>query len=147
MARGISKERKAAYYGGAALMIVGGLLFASTFLTFISMFAGGFDAMSNVQSLMLQALVGMALIVVGGMVRRVGALGLAGSGVVLDTEQARQELEPYGRMAGGVLKDVLDEADVHLGARPTEVVKIRCRACGKLNEDDSKFCQEGGTEI
>lgn len=147
MARRISQERKAAFYGGTALMIVGLLLFASTFLTFFSMFGGSFEPMANMQSVMLRAFGGMALIFVGGLVRGVGALGLAGAGVVLDPEKARDELEPYGRMAGGMIKDALDEADVHLGAKATEVVKIRCRSCGKLNEEDSKFCQECGERI
>ncbi|MDR0520404.1 MAG: zinc-ribbon domain-containing protein [Planctomycetaceae bacterium] len=27
------------------------------------------------------------------------------------------------------------------------MIKIRCRACGKLNEEDSKFCQECGEKL
>ena len=45
----------------------------------------------------------MALVVVGQMMRRVAARGLAGSGVLLDPEQAREDLEPYSRMAGGIV--------------------------------------------
>jgi hypothetical protein len=43
------------------------------------------------------------------------------------------------------VKDTLDEADIHLGhssvvvAPPEKVVVIKCRECGKLNEEDSKF--------
>jgi len=33
------------------------------------------------------------------------------------------------------------------GGSPETVVKIRCRECGKLNEEDSKFCQECGKQI
>ena len=53
-------------------------------------------------------------------------------------------------MAGGMVKDALDEADVQLGGptgAPEKVVMIRCRECGKLNEEDSKFCQECGKKI
>jgi len=47
----------------------------------------------------------------------------------------------------GMVKDVLDEADLNLGGRSEKVVMIKCRACGKLNEEDSRFCQECGKEI
>ncbi len=41
------------------------------------------------------------------------------------------------------VKDTWDEADVDVGhsnvvAPPEKVVVIRCRECGKLNEEDSK---------
>jgi len=47
-------------------------------------------------------------------------------------------------MAGGMVKDVLDEANVNLAGRPERVVMIKCPSCGKLNEEDSRFCQECG---
>ena len=85
------------------------------------------------------------------MIRHVGARGLAGSGVVLNPGQARKDLEPYSRMAGGMVKDALDEADVNLGSgrssKPEQVIMIKCRDCGKLNEEDSKFCQECGERM
>ena len=79
--------------------------------------------------------------------RGIGGRGLAGSGVVLDPSQARQDLEPYSRMAGGMLGDALDEADVNLGAEPEQVVMVRCPACRTLNEEGSKFCQECGDAL
>ena len=72
---------------------------------------------------------------------------MAGSGVVLDPEKARQELEPYSRMAGGMVKDALDEADVNLGGKPERVIMIKCGSCGKLNQEDAKFCQECGRKV
>ncbi len=66
----------------------------------------------------------------------------------MNPEKAREELKPYSRMAGGMVKDVLDEADIHLGGgKPERVVMIKCPACGKLNEEDSKFCQECGKPL
>ena len=72
---------------------------------------------ANARSSMARGVGGMALLIIGGFVRGIGARGLAGSGVVLDPEQARRELEPYSRMAGGMVKDALDEADVKLGGK------------------------------
>jgi hypothetical protein len=89
----------------------------------------------------------MALMIVGGLVRGIGARGLAGSGVVLDPEKAREELEPFSRQAGGMLKDTLDAADIHLGESPQKVVMVKCPACGKLNDEDSKFCRECGRKF
>lgn len=147
MTRQISEERKTAYYVGMGLMILGGILFASTFVTFAMHFGDFSNFESDAKSNMFRAFGGMALLVVGGIIRGIGARGLAGSGVVLDPEKARQELEPYSRMAGGMVKDVLDEANINLGGKPEKVVMIKCPACGKLNEEDSKFCQECGRKI
>jgi hypothetical protein len=147
MTKQISEERKAAYYLGMGLMILGGLLFASTFVTFVMHFGDFSDFESNTKSGMFRAFAGMALLAIGGTVRGIGARGLAGSGVVLDPEKARQELEPYSRMAGGMVKDALDEANVNLGRKAERVVMVKCPACGKLNEEDAKFCQECGKKL
>ncbi len=147
MTRQISEERKTAYYAGMVLMVIGGLMFFSVFLTGAMHFGDFTNFEANARSSMFRALGGMALLIVGGMLRGIGARGLAGSGVVLDPAKARQELEPYSRMAGGMLKDVVDEADIQLGGRPERVVMIKCQSCGKLNEEDSKFCQECGKPL
>lgn len=145
--RKISRERQATYYIGMGLMILGGMLFASTFVTFIAHFGdfSGFE--SRAKSDAARAFGGMALLIVGTIVRGIGARGLAGSGVVLDPERAREELEPYSRMAGGMVKDALDEADIRLGGASEKVIMIRCASCGKLNQEDSKFCQECGKQL
>ena len=44
----------------------------------------------------------------------IAARGLAGSGVVLDPEKARTDVEPWTRMAGGMVGDALDEAGIDL---------------------------------
>ncbi len=144
MKRQISEGRKTTFYVGTGLMIVGGLLFASTFVTFAMHFGDFTNFESDSRSNMVRAFGGMALLVVGGIIRRIGARGLAGSGAVLDPGKAREDLEPYARMAGGMVKDALDEADINLGGKPERVVMIKCQGCGKLNEEDSKFCQECG---
>lgn len=147
MAKHISEGRKIAYYIGMGLMVLGGILFVSTFVTFAMHFGDFSNFASNAKSEMLRAFGGMAFLIVGGIIRGIGAQGLAGSGVVLDPDKARQDLEPYSRMAGGMVKDALEEADVNLGRRPEKVIMIKCPSCGKLNEEDSKFCQECGKQI
>jgi len=149
MARRISTERKTAWYLGMALAGIGFLLFLSTFVTFAMNFGDFSDFAANARSDMIRAVLGMVLIVAGGVISRIGARGLAGSGVMLDPEQAREDLEPWGRMAGGIVKDALDEADIDLGGgrAPERVVMLKCRGCGQLNEEDSKFCQECGQPL
>jgi len=123
-------------------------MFISVFITGAMNFGNFNNFHSQARSSMFRAIGGMILLITGGMIRGIGARGLAGSGIVLDPEQARDELEPYSRMAGGMVKDALDEADVNLGSgKPEKVIMIRCRACGKLNEEDSIFCQECGEEV
>ena len=148
MPKRISEGRKTAYYLGAGLMVVGGLMFLSVFVTAMMNFGDFSNFESNAKSSMFRGFGGMIFLIVGSIIRSVGARGLAGSGVILDPEQARSELEPYSRMAGGMVKDALDEADVGLGAKKSErVIMVKCRECGKLNEEDSKFCQECGKQL
>jgi len=155
VSKSISSERKAAYYLGTALVVIGLLSFFSVFVTGAMNFGDFSNFEGKARSSMTRALVGMGLLIAGGIVRTVGARGLAGSGVVLDPEQAREELEPYSRMAGGMAKDALDEAGLGLGSKSDAesasgkepVVMLRCTSCKKLNEEDSKFCQECGAPI
>ncbi len=147
MTRHISGERRSAYYVGMGLMILGSILFASTFVTFAMRFGDFSNFESNARSEMFRAFGGMALLIAGGIIRGIGARGLAGSGVVLDPQKARQQLEPYSRMVGGMVKDALEETNVNLGGRTEKVVMIKCPSCGKVNEEDSKFCQECEKEI
>lgn len=148
----ISAERQTAYYVGNAMTVLGVILFFSVFVTGF-MNAGNFnDFEGQARSSGLCALSGMILIFVGQFVANVGAKGLAGSGVILNPEEAREDLKPYSHQAGGMLSDTLDKANLreHLGSvtgQPQQVVMIRCLACEKLNEEDSKFCQECGEKI
>jgi len=143
MSRQISPERQAAYYFGMVLTIIGVVLFFSVFFTGISHFGDFSNFEGQARSEMTRAFSGMILIVIGQLIMRVGERGAAGSGAILDPEQAREDLEPYSRQAGGMVKDALDEADINLGARDSEtVVKVRCRSCGTLNEEDARFCKE-----
>jgi len=57
----------------------------------------------------MRGVVGMGLMIVGRMLAAIGSRGLAGSGVMIDPEQARKDLEPWSRMAGGIVKDAIDE--------------------------------------
>ena len=143
----MSPERKGAYYAGMGLMGLGFLLFFSVFVGEAVHFGDFSNVQSNAGSGMARALGGMALIVVGGILRRVGARGLAGSGIVLDPQQARRDLEPYSRMAGGMVQDALEETTLDPRGRSERVVMVKCASCGRLNEEDSKFCQECGKGI
>ena len=69
MKKQISEGRKTAYYVGTGLMIVGGLLFASTFVTFAMHFGDFTNFESEAKSNMFRAFGGMALLVVGGIMR------------------------------------------------------------------------------
>lgn len=153
--RDVSPGRQGAYYIGGAMMVVGFLSFFSVFVTGAMNFGDFTNFESRTRSESMRAVIGMALIVVGGVVRRIGRSGAAGSGLVLDPRQARKDLEPFARQHGGMLKDALDEAGVDLGnvlgaaggGGRKPAVMIRCRACSKLNEEDSKFCQECGAAV
>ena len=147
MSRKISEERKAAYYIGMGIMVLGIILFASTFVTAAAKFGDFSNFESDAKSNMFRAIAGMALMVIGGVIRGIGARGIAGSGIVLDSGKAGEELELSSRMAGGMVKDALEEADVNLTGKSEKVIVIKCTSCSKLNEEDSRFCQECGEQL
>ena len=97
----------------------------------------------------LMGVLGMALVIAGSVMTRVGARGAAGSGLVLDPERARRDLEPWSRMAGGVVGDAVDEMR-DSGALPSSAppaVRVRCTKCKALNAEDAKFCGQCGAAL
>lgn len=148
MSKKISEERQSAYFIGVSVMVLGGVLFASGFISFLAHFGDLSNFESQAKTVGGLWFAGMALLIVGSIIRGVAARGLAGSGVVLDPEKARDDLEPFSRMAGGMAKDALDEAGIALGDKePERVIMVKCQACGKLNAEEAKFCQECGKKL
>lgn len=149
--RAVSDARRVTYYVGLTLAGIGFVLFLSVFVTGAMSLADG--PASGIGNETIRAVAGMILMLVGMLLRGIGHSGAAGSGLLLDPQKARRDLEPFSRQQGGMLKDALDEAGVDLGqvvgkAQPPErVVMVKCRGCGKLNEEDSKFCQECGAPL
>jgi hypothetical protein len=151
----ITPERKAMYNVGTALGTIGLLLFLCSFLPGLSLMTNGWDQAEFEQAAktsMVCALLGFGLVIIGSALSNIGALGTAGSGLVLDPEQARRDLEPWSRMAGGVLQDALSEVgaaktpgDAPVTAAPQ--VKVRCPACRRLNDEAAKFCDRCGSAI
>ena len=139
MAREVSAERKAAYYVGMALIALGLLVFV------LSVFRTHEPFTEGPGSPFARPLLGMALMIGGKILSRVGARGLAGSGVVLDPQRAREDLEPYARMAGGLAKDALDEAG--LASATKQVVMLECAGCKRRNEADARFCSGCGRAL
>ena len=138
----ISSERKNLYYAGMIVTGVGVLLFLSAFLVVLN--PTGFFESSNPMTFMLRPFIGFILIAIGTGMRTVAARGTAGSGLVLDPKKAREDLSPWTSMAGGMLKDALDETDL---AAKKDVIKIRCRNCSELNDEDAKFCKNCGESL
>ncbi|MDK0772413.1 hypothetical protein P5E78_14095, partial [Clostridium perfringens] len=63
--RNLSTERKALYYVGMGLMVLGFLLFLSTFLTAASGFGDFANIGARTTSMMSRAVIGIILIMVG----------------------------------------------------------------------------------
>jgi len=146
--RGIPPERKALYYIGLFVTVIGFLLFLSVFVSSALNFGNFDDFHDRTRSEGLRALAGMALIIVGGVLQQVGSQGLAGSGVILDPEKAREDLEPWSRMAGGIVKDGLSEIRDAADGEPAQPeVKVRCQQCRTLNDEDAQFCKKCGQPL
>jgi hypothetical protein len=90
----------------------------------------------------VRAFGGIFLLFIGGTLMTLGRAGLRGSGVLLDPQGARADLEPFNRATGGMIQDALEEIPA-LGQAQT-VIKIKCRACTGLNAENAKFCNQCG---
>jgi hypothetical protein len=150
MERKISSERKAAYYIGLAVSAVGLILFSSVFFTAISGF-GDFDNFEERgRSTMMRAFGGMALIIAGRFISRIGARGVAGSGLVLYPERAGEDLEPWARTGGKLVGDAIAELQRDGDDNDDDdepEIKVRCRACKALNDENARFCDQCGAEM
>jgi hypothetical protein len=150
--RDISEGRKLAFYGGMVLSGVGILLFMSNFVMGPDIHDGFSEFQSGMHAASVRAISGMALIAVGAIISAMGKMGAAGSGVILDPRKSRKDLEPWNRAQGGMINDALEEMpalkNIVSGDKPGEtVVKVRCRDCGALNEEDAKFCKACGKQM
>jgi len=152
----ISDERKMMYQIGMVLMVIGFLLFVSVFVTHIMNFGdfgdveqtGNFDNFKHrAKNQMFRAIGGIVLIGIGKLLQSLGRNGVAGSGLILDTQRERKDLEPINRMLGGQLNDALEESNLksHLGQN--QIIKVRCQLCKHLNDEYDNFCGGCGKEI
>lgn len=141
----ISNNRKTAYYGGTVIMVIGFILFLSAIPVMMS---GGMNfarAQSSMSTSVFLSFGGIVVIIIGKIIRGIGARGLAGSGLRLDPEQARKDLEPYSKMAGGMVQDAVSEIkNVPFAAKQEPAIRVRCPNCKALNEDLAKFCSQCG---
>lgn len=125
-------------------MGIGLVLFFSVFVTLA--FADPFMLMGS--NPMAPGIIGFIMIFIGTLISNVGAHGKAGSGMVLDPEQAREDLKPFSRQTGGMLNDALEVTQLkeHLSS-VSEVIKVRCRSCGELNDEDASYCKKCGAKM
>lgn len=160
----ISPGRKQLYLAGQVASVIGLLLFLSNFVIMPMTIGQGFP--DNPGGMMagfaFRGVGGFALLIAGGAMMGVARRGVAGSGLTLDPEQAREDLKPWNQMAGGMANDILqevglaqkaekwlDSASNHnsTASEPQEIVKVRCRACKALNDEQAKFCDQCGAPL
>ncbi|NNM30836.1 MAG: SHOCT domain-containing protein [Akkermansiaceae bacterium] len=139
--RDISGQRKTLYYLGLILTGGGVLLFGGVMLGSVLNFGNFSNFTGRAQTIGVAAFIGIACILVGTFLRVVGARGVAGSGLVLDPRKAREDVEPWSRMTGGVVKDAAEEAGLDLDAvgrgpaRPEPAFDERLRKLHQLHKD------------
>ena len=99
----IPPARRGVFYAGLALSGLGLLIFLSVFLSAALHFGDfrGFE--DRTRGFAVRTVVGMVLMILGGALTRLGARGLAGSGVLLDPEKAGRDLSPWARLRGRLL--------------------------------------------
>lgn len=146
----ISSQRKTLYYAGNAITVVGVLLFLSVFVSgFRFMSTEGMAVFGEPPAFIMRGIIGFILIIIGQVLANIGKKGLAGSGVLLDPEKAREDLNPYTHMAGGMVKDVVEGFREAGGSQEEKApqVMLRCRACKALNPEDASYCNRCGEQL
>lgn len=146
----LNKSRKVTYYIGMGMMILGFVLFISVFFTFATAFNDPFSMLTGGAPSFSNSILGMILMITGGIVMNIGAKGAAGSGLILDPEQSREDLKPFNEARGGMINDVISNIDVvdkFVNSSEKEVIKVRCSNCKALNDEDAKFCKECGNTL
>ena len=133
----ISPERQNIYYAGMAISVIGALTFFSVLISGALHFGDFSDFNHRVGSMALRGVLGMAMLIGGGFLMNLGKMGAAGSGLKLDPEKAREDVEPWARMTGGVAKDALDEAGIKFGQADTAQLPFdeKLRRLEKLRVD------------
>jgi len=145
----ITKRRKVIYYIGIGMMVSGFLLFISVFLDTARFMNDPF--MYGRQPSFISPIIGMIIMIVGTATINIGAKGAAGSGLLLDPEKAKEDLKPFNEAKGKMINDVVSNIDIidNIGKfhEEKEIIKIKCRSCGSLNDEDAKFCKNCGKEV
>lgn len=148
----ITKGRKITYYVGMVMVVLGFILFISLFFSVASYINNPVDPFDGKSVPSFEnSILGMILMIVGFFVMNIGAQGAAGSGLVLDPKKAREDLKPFNEAKGQMINDVISNIEVAekiiKSNEVKEVIKIKCRNCGILNDEDAKFCKECGREL
>jgi ribosomal protein L40E len=164
----ISNERKVTYYIGMGMVIIGFILFISVFFSIFSfmkepslndsVMIGPHMGEGSSAPSFGNSIIGMIFMIVGSIVMNIGKKGAAGSGVILDPEKQREDLKPFNEAKGEMINDVISNIDVidsltkshehqesHEPYVQKEIIKVRCRSCGSLNDEDAKYCKECGS--
>jgi hypothetical protein len=146
MSSKISNQRKILYYIGIGIVVTGFILFMSSF--FVKMDTG---FSMETPSFFKRGVLGMICMIVGSVLASIGRSGAAGSGLLLDPDKVREDLKPFNESTGKMINDAIENIDIvkninqHSKEKGTiEVIKIKCRECGELNDEDAKFCKKCG---
>lgn len=144
----ISPARRRVHAVGVGAQVLGA---AGVALGFLGFAVGGLRSASsfgregNPVTWWAVAVIGTVLLAVGRGLRRLGARGLAGSGLVLDPDRAAEDLEPWARTGGRLVDEALHE--VRFEGREQPEVRVRCRSCRALNDEDARYCDQCGAEL
>lgn len=143
--RQISSQRKVLYRAGQIIGVLGLLSFLSVFVSAALHFGDFANFDQRGRSMAIRAVGGMIMMIGGGVLAGIGMSGAAGSGLNLDPEQARKDLEPWARLQGGLMTDTLDEMGVDVsgiaqalssvGAKADQSLEQRLRGLHNLYKD------------
>jgi len=141
---------------GIPMAVIGGILLG---IWFMNIFGGSFGETMIYMTLGFGFLAGGMFITMFGAIsliiahrREITRFMVEETGMALEQTSDRA-LDGYGRviskgseaLASGLSKG--GGIQVNVQSDEKEVIKIKCRECGTLNDEDAKFCDECGTSF
>lgn len=129
-------SKQVLYSLGIGMMVVGFFLFISIFFYLGSLI--GSQAKFNLENIpVINVFSGLMLIAVGFILSKAGAKGIKEAPKAanpLKTDDNTKQWNVAGPGAGKTAETV-------------EIIKIRCKSCGTLNDEDAEYCKKCGTKI
>lgn len=146
-------ERQAFYQKGVRYKMIGGLLALAGIIGFLFSIVLMVFLLENGPAfpypiVMIPLIfIGMFVTGFGNAICKIAKEGAAASGLMLDPKQEREDKKELNKGIGGQLNDILEEMPAITSSSSKEIIKIKCRDCGHLNDEHDKFCGGCGNAL
>ncbi len=147
------EERQAFYQKGVRYKLIGSILALAAIVGFLISIVVMVFLLENGPAfpfpivILPFAFVGMFISGFGNAICKIAKEGPAASGLILDPKKEREDKKELNKGIGGQLNDMIEEIPAFTTSANKELIKIKCRECGHLNDEHDKFCSNCGKSL